>query len=105
LLADQALECGDPRFVRLQEIGGLDFTGRISKRGDPLVRCYLYEAAGVVLNRMRRPSWLKSWGRRLVKRLGFKKAAVAVARKLAVILHRIWIDGSRFAWSREHAAA
>jgi len=88
---------------RRHQTGELDYTGRISKRGDPLVRSYLYEAAGVVLHRMRRPSWLKSWGRKLVNRLGFKKTAVAVARKLAVILHRIWIDGSRFAWSREQA--
>lgn len=90
---------------RRHQTGELDYTGRISKRGDRLVRSYLYEAAGIVLNRMRRPSWLRSWGRKLIKRLGFKKAAVAVARKLAVILHRIWMDGSRFEWSRKQAMA
>ena len=54
---------------------------------------------------MRRPSWLKTWGQKMVKRLGFKKAAVAVARKLAVIMHRIWMDGSSFAWSGKDVMA
>ena len=85
--------------------GELDYTGRISKRGDKLLRSYLFEAAGVLLNRMHRPFWLKSWGQKLVKRLGFKKASVAVARKLAVIMHRIWMDGSSFVWSRKDAMA
>jgi len=69
------------------------------------VRSYLYEAAGILLNRIHRPSWLQSWGKKLVKRLGFKKAAVAVARKFAVIMHRIWMDGSSFDWSRKEAMA
>ena len=90
---------------RRHQTGELDYTGRISKRGDKLLRSYLFEAAGILLNRMRRPSWLKTWGQKLVKRLGFKKAAVAVARKLAVIMHRIWMDGSSFAWSRKDMMA
>lgn len=90
---------------RRHQTGELDYTGRISKRGDKLVRSYLYEAAGILLNRIHRPSWLQSWGKKLVKRLGFKKAAVAVARKLAVIMHRIWMDGSSFDWSRKEAMA
>ncbi len=90
---------------RRHQTGELDYTGRISKRGDKLVRSYLYEAAGILLTRIHRPSWLQSWGRKLVKRIGFKKAAVAVARKLAVILHRIWMDRSSFDWTREEAIA
>ncbi len=85
--------------------GEVDWTGRISKCGDAMVRSYLFEAAGVLLTRV--PQWckLKAWGLRLVKRLGFKKAKVAVARKLAVILHRMWRDEADFIWSNKEAAA
>ena len=69
-------------------------------------RCagYLFEAAGVLLTRV--PKWpaVKAWGIRLAKRNGLRKAKVAVARKLAVILHRMWIDGTEFNWSKEIAA-
>ena len=70
-----------------------------------MVRSYLFEAAGVLLTRV--PQWcrLKAWGLRLVKRVGFKKAKVAVARKLAVILHRMWLDETDFVWSTKEAAA
>jgi hypothetical protein len=53
------------------------------------------------------PKWsaLKAWGIRLAKRNGFSKAKVAVARKLAAILHRIWVDGTEFNWSKKQAAA
>jgi transposase len=66
---------------------------------------YLFEAAGVLMTRV--PHWcrLKAWGLRLTKRIGFKKARVAVARKLAVILHRMWCDGTDFIWSSKEAAA
>jgi len=85
--------------------GEVDWTGRISKRGDTMVRTYLFEAAGVLLTRV--PQWckLKAWGHRLWKRIGFKKAKIAVARKLAVILHRMWRDGTDFIWSSKEAAA
>ena len=85
--------------------GEIDWTGRISKCGDAMVRTYLFEAAGVLLTRV--PHWckLKAWGLRLAKRSGFKKAKVAVARKLAIILHRIWCDGTDFIWSSKEAAA
>ncbi len=85
--------------------GEVDWTGRISKCGDRMVRSYLFEAAGVLLTRV--PQWcaLKAWGHRLWKRIGFKKAKVAVARKLAVILHRMWRDGTDFIWSSKEAAA
>ena len=85
--------------------GEIDWSGRISKCGDAMVRTYLFEAAGVLLTRV--PHWcrLKAWGLRLVKRIGFKKAKVAVARRLAVLLHRMWRDGSDFIWSSKEAAA
>lgn len=85
--------------------GEVDWTGRISKYGDSLVRTYLFEAAGVLLTRVPRWCRLKAWGLRLVKRIGPKKARVAVARKLAVILHRMWRDGTDFIWSSKEAAA
>lgn len=69
--------------------GEIDWTGRISKCGDALLRCYLFEAAGVLLTRVPKWSALKAWGIRLAKRNGLKKAKVAVARKLSVILHRM----------------
>lgn len=85
--------------------GEIDWSGRISKCGDRMVRSYLFEAAGVLLTRV--PQWcaLKAWGLRLVNRIGFKKAKIAVARKLAVILHRMWCDGTDFQWSTGEAAA
>ena len=85
--------------------GEVDWSGRISKCGDTMVRSYLFEAAGVLLTRV--PQWCapKAWGLRLAKRIGFKKAKVAVARKLAVILHRMWRDGTDFIWSTKEAAA
>ena len=85
--------------------GEVDWSGRISKCGDGMVRTYLFEAAGVLLTRV--PQWctLKAWGHRLWKRIGFKKAKIAVARKLAVILHRMWRDGTDFQWSTKEAKA
>lgn len=70
--------------------GEVDRMGGISRRGDRLLRSYLFEAAASLLTRVRQDSALKTWGRDLVKRLGFKHAAVAVARKLAVVLHAMW---------------
>jgi transposase len=85
--------------------GEVDWTGRISKCGDAMVRTYLFEAAGVLLTRVPRWCKLKAWGHRLWKRIGFKKAKIAVARKLAVILHRMWRDGTDFIWSTKEAVA
>jgi transposase len=76
-----------------------DITGRISKMGDASVRAALYEAAHVILTRPVKGSALKSWAMRLARRAGMKKAKVALARKLAVILHRMWIDGTRFVFA------
>jgi transposase len=117
-LAFQAMIDDPNRFRRSRSVGAyvgltsrrhgsgeVDWTGRISKCGDRMVRTYLFEAAGVLLTRV--PQWcaLKDWGLRLARRIGFKKAKVAVARKLAVILHRMWRDGTDFIWSSKEAAA
>ena len=71
--------------------------------GDRLLRSYLYEAASVLLHRTKRWSALKAWGMRLAKRIGMKKAKVAIARKIAVILHCIWVDGTTFEWGQAKA--
>ncbi len=76
--------------------GETDYTGRISKIGDGSVRLALYEAAHVILTRAVKGSALKSWAARLAKRAGLKKATVALARKLAVVMHRMLADGTPF---------
>ncbi len=83
--------------------GETDWNGRISKCGDTLLRSYLFEAAGALLTRTQKWCALKAWGLRLAKRVGMKKAKVAVARKLAIILHRMWRDGTSFCWTRMEA--
>jgi transposase len=83
--------------------GETDRHGRISKCGDAFTRTCLYEAANVLLTKVQRFSPLKAWGVRLVQRIGAKKARVAVARKIAVILRCIWVDGTEFWWTREEA--
>jgi transposase len=85
--------------------GETDVTGRISKVGDAGVRTALYEAANVILTRPVRGSGLKSWAARLALRAGMRKAKVALARKLAVVLHRMLADGKPFAAERAAAAA
>jgi transposase len=82
---------------RKYQSGETDVTGRISKIGDGAVRTMLYEAANVILTRPVKGSALKSWGLKLAKRAGMKKAKVALARKLAVVMHRMWVDGTCFA--------
>jgi transposase len=79
--------------------GEADWQGRISKCGDAMVRTYLFEAAGVLLMRVKKWCVLKAWGLRIAKRSGMKKARIAVARKLAVILLRMWRDETKFQWS------
>ncbi|NNF77129.1 MAG: IS110 family transposase [Rhizobiales bacterium] len=79
--------------------GEVDWTGRISKCGDTLLRTYLFEAANVVLTRTKQSCDLKTWGMKVAARSGGKKARVAMARKLATILHRMWCDGTSFKWS------
>ena len=91
--------------TRRHASGEIDWSGRISKCGDAMLRMYLFEAAGVLLTRVPKWSGLKAWGAKLAKRNGLRKAKVGVARKLAVILHRMWIDGTEFNWSTKKAAA
>jgi transposase len=84
--------------------GETDITGAVSRVGDPMVRTALYEGAHIMLTRAVRFSALKRWALEVAKRRGMKRAKVALARKLAVILHRIWVDGSTFRWGREVTA-
>ena len=76
---------------RRYQSGEVDRLGPISKCGDRLVRSLLFEAVAVVLARSKQPAALKTWGVRLVQRIGLQKARVAVARKLAVLLHHLWV--------------
>ena len=83
--------------------GETDVTGGISKVGDAMVRSALYEAANVMLTRAGRFSTLKRWALEVAKRRGMKRAKVALARKLATILHRMWVDGTSFRFGKEVA--
>ena len=85
--------------------GQSDRTGAISKCGDEMLRVMLYEAAQILLMRSTKWSWLKAWAMQIARRRGLKKAIVALARRLAVILHRIWVDGTEFRWTKQEAAA
>jgi transposase len=89
---------------RRNQSGEIDTNGRISRWGDGLMRTYLFEAATVLLYRTKKWSSLKAWGMKLAKRIGMKKAKVAIARKIAVILHCIWVDGTSFEWGKAKEA-
>ena len=86
---------------RKYQSGETDITLGISRVGDAMVRTALYEAAQVMLTRVVRFSTLKRWAMNVAKRRGMKRAKVALARKLATILHRMWVDGSDFRWGKE----
>ena len=90
---------------RRHQSGEVDYAGRISKRGDGMVRTLLYEAANSLLTRVRRAHPLKDWARRIRKRSCHKKACVALARKLAVIMHRMLMTGEMFRWPSEKEGA
>jgi transposase len=90
---------------RKYQSGETDVTGGISKAGDATVRAALYEAANVMLTRAGKFSTLKRWGLEVAKRRGMRRAKVALARKLATVLHRLWVDGSEFRFGKEAAAA
>ena len=96
------------RFMGRYQSGETDRTGRISKCGDTAMRALLFEAATCLIRHVKRFSLLKSWAKlldgRLAGRKGFKKAAVATARKIAVIPLAIWRDGTEFEWTREAKA-
>jgi len=84
---------------RLYQSGEIARTGRISRCGDLMLRSSLYEAALVVLTGPGRWNSLKAWGIAVARRRGMQKAIVAVARKLAIILHRMWRDNTDFRWT------
>ena len=85
--------------------GETDVTGGITRVGDASVRSALHDAANVLLSRVARFSALKRWAMEVAKRRGMRRAKVALARKLATVLHRIWADGTEFRWSKEPAGA
>jgi len=85
--------------------GEIDRNGSITKAGDSAVRGALVQAALTLLTRDRRWCALKVWGLAVAKRRGLHRAIVAVARKLAIVLHRIWIDETTFIWSHKEAAS
>lgn len=90
---------------RRWQSGEMDYSGRISKYGDAMLRALLYEAANSLLTVVRKAHPLKDWARRIRKRTSHKKACVTLARKLAVILHRMMITGEPFRWPQKEAAA
>lgn len=81
---------------RRYESGETEHVGAITKCGDAMVRSLLFEAAMTLLYRVKAASSLKRWARRLARKVGGRKAAVALARRLAVIMHRMWLDGTDF---------
>jgi len=115
---DQATGVDDPeRFIHSRDIGPhfgltprkyasgeIDRNGSITKAGDGAVREVLVQAALTLLTRVQRWSALKAWGMAVAKRRGLRRAIVAVARKLAIILHRMWADSTMFNWKRETVA-
>jgi transposase len=84
---------------RRNQSGARDHKGRISKAGDPMLRHALYEAANSLLVRVKRPCALQAWGKALAETKGPKRARVALARKLAVLLHRLWQSETEFRWA------
>ncbi|SCB52317.1 IS110 family transposase [Rhizobium lusitanum] len=89
----------------LNQSGESSRVGRVSLCGDQMMRTLLYEAAQVMLTVVRKWSWLKAWAMNIAKRRGHQKAIVALARRLAVIMHRMWSDGTEFQWSKDDGLA
>lgn len=85
---------------RREQSGERDIVGHITKAGDATLRTALFNAATVLMHRAR-PCWLKAWGMQVARRRGQKRATVAVARRIGVILHRMWVHGSSFRMARE----
>ena len=90
---------------RQYQSGEVDRSGRISRCGDAPARTLMYEAAVVLLTRVKRTSPLKDGAQAVARRSGMGKARVALARKLSVILHSIWRSGEPFRWSEQPAGA
>ena len=81
--------------------GETDIQGKVSRCGDELARTALYEAAHTLLVRSKKWSSLRAWGMKVAKHRGMARARVAVARKLAVVLHRMWSDQTEFRFGKE----
>src|SRR5438132_5503823 len=105
VLHRQLLELAFGLTPRRYQSGETDRMGAVSKWGDRMMRAMLFEAALALMVCSRKWSWLKAWGMKIARHRGIKRAIVAVARRLAVILHRMWVDGTEFRWTREQAAA
>ncbi|MXY00891.1 MAG: IS110 family transposase [Chloroflexi bacterium] len=84
------------------ESGERKVVGSITKAGDTGLRAALYQAATVMLNHGGN-NWLKAWALRTAERRGKKRATVALARRIGVVLHRMWVDGTEFRFTREEA--
>lgn len=84
---------------RRTQSGERDHKGHISKAGDAMLRSALYEAANCLITRVKRPCALREWGKRMVEAKGIKCARVAVARKLAILLHKLWLTETEFCWN------
>jgi transposase len=89
----------------LKQSGEVSRVGRVSLRGDAMMRRLLYESAQSMMTRVVKWCWLKAWAMNIAKRHGSKKAKVALARRLAVVMHRMWVDGSEFRWTKEENTA
>jgi transposase len=72
--------------------------------GDAMMRTLLYEAAQSLLTRVQKWSWLKAWAMNIARRRGLQRSVVALARRLSVIMHRMWSDGSEFRWTKDPTA-
>jgi transposase len=79
----------------------MNWPEQISRCGDELARTALYEAAHTLLVRSRKWSALRAWGMKIAKHRGMARARVALARKLAVILHRMWSDATEFRFGKQ----
>jgi transposase len=90
---------------RRYQSGEKDVTGSISRTGDTLVRSYLFEAANVLMTRVKRWTGLKAWGVKLARRIGMNRARAAVARKMGVMMHKMLITNTDFRWGKEEAVA
>jgi transposase len=90
---------------RRHQSGEIDRMGSISKCGDAMMRTMLFEAAQSMLTRTIKWSWLKAWGMKVARHRGMRRAIVAVARRMAVVMHRMWADGTEFRWTNSGASA
>lgn len=84
--------------------GETDYSGHITRAGDTTLRHLLYECANVLITIVKRPCALQKWAQQLEARIGARKARTALARKLAALMHKLWIKGERFDWNAGMAA-